>query len=51
MKNFRICNLDERFHNETVYKILELLYIKGIGSILNNIETIAYYLKLFHICL
>jgi hypothetical protein len=31
-ENFMICNLDERFHNETGYTISEFLRIKDIKS-------------------
>lgn len=37
--------VDEEFRNETGYSISELLRIKGIGALMNNIGTVAYSLK------
>ena len=45
MKNFMMCNLDEKFHNETGYHVSELLRIKNIKNFLNNMVNVVYSLN------
>jgi hypothetical protein len=37
--------VEEKFHNETGYTISELLRIKGIKALMNNIVNYAYSIK------